>query len=263
MRLPLSKNSITAAAAVLARLSSCPWQAHCHRPKTLSFHSAVASLEENEEKEESIETVIRGAKSEGRVLFEPLGRTRSLVAVEELSDELDRPVHGELMEEEKGVTLYMVVESTDPYRDFRASMEEMVGAGQALEGLLRCFLSVNDRTNHPYILRAFVDLLLSSGHSHRRTRRSVQALTVGGDGGSSYSCCHNCDKKRGSSSEADINVNGELYSTTSSSPCSPLSFYTSSSSSCCYSSSGGGKKQPLPRSMDLWTSSFSSDVLDS
>ncbi|KAK4776580.1 hypothetical protein SAY86_005268 [Trapa natans] len=232
--LPLSKNNSTAAVAATATAlaqSSWPWQAYCHRPKTLSFHSAASSLEEEED--DSIETVIRGARSEGRILFEPAGRTSSVVAAEESDDRWDRSVHGDLDEEEdddeadKGVALYVVVESRDPYRDFRASMEEMVEAGQAIEDLLMGYLSVNDRTNHSYILRAFVDLLLNSRHRHRRTRRSAQALT--GSGASSC-CCHNCEKRCSSTSVPDINVNG-LSSTTSSSPCSPLSSYTSSSSS--------------------------------
>ncbi|KAK4765962.1 hypothetical protein SAY87_007604 [Trapa incisa] len=92
-------------------------------------NGAASSLEEEED--DSIETVIRGARSEGRILFEPAGRTSSVVAAEELDDRWDQSVHGDLDEEEeddeadKGVALYVVVESRDPYRDFRASMEEM------------------------------------------------------------------------------------------------------------------------------------------
>ncbi|KAK4776739.1 hypothetical protein SAY86_005427 [Trapa natans] len=126
---PLSKNNSTAAAAATAATlarSSWPWQAYCHRPKTLSFHSAASSLEVEED--DSIEMVIHGARSEGRILFEPAGSTSSVVAAEESDDRWDRSVHGDLDEEEeddeadKGVALYVVVESRDPYRDFRASM---------------------------------------------------------------------------------------------------------------------------------------------
>lgn len=248
--LSLSKHSPEATTTTaLARSSSWPWQAYCHRPKTQSFHggddllcSALnsASLDgkspevqeeeedgyEDREEDDSIETVIRGARSEGRILFEPAGETSSVLAVESddgLSGEGKDRVHGELAE---GVAVCMM-ESRDPYRDFRASMEEMVEAHalsdkwDSLEGLLRCYLRVNDRTNHAYILRAFVDLLLGSGS--RRTRAS---LTDGS------SCGRNCDKNdNNSSSDAGVNVNPS--STTSSSPCSPLSFYTSS----CHSSS--------------------------
>ncbi|KAK4766021.1 hypothetical protein SAY87_007663 [Trapa incisa] len=106
----------------------------------------------------------------------PSRRTSSVIAAEESDDRWDRSVHGDLDEEEedddddeadKGVALYVVVESRDPYRDFRASMEEMVEADQVTEDLRLGYPSVNDRTNHSYILRAFVDLLLR--HRHRRT----------------------------------------------------------------------------------------------
>ncbi|KAK4799808.1 hypothetical protein SAY86_025173 [Trapa natans] len=80
-------------------------------------------------------------------------------------------------ETDQGVVLYVVVES-------RASMEEMVEAGQVIEDLLMDYLSVNHRTNNNYIL--------SSRHCHGRTRKSAQALT--GSGVSSY-CCHNVKKE--------------------------------------------------------------------
>ncbi|XP_008810113.2 transcription repressor OFP14-like [Phoenix dactylifera] len=61
--------------------------------------------------------------------------------------------------------------SKDPYDDFRRSMQDMVDARhvdphQALdwdfmEELLFCYLELNDRSVHKYILRAFTDLTVS------------------------------------------------------------------------------------------------------
>ncbi|KAF0897249.1 hypothetical protein E2562_034718 [Oryza meyeriana var. granulata] len=59
----------------------------------------------------------------------------------------------------------VAVESEDPYRDFRSSMEEMVAAHglrgwDALEELLVWYLRVNGKHNHALIVGAFVDLLI-------------------------------------------------------------------------------------------------------
>ncbi|KAL6906110.1 hypothetical protein ACP4OV_003711 [Aristida adscensionis] len=59
----------------------------------------------------------------------------------------------------------VAVDSDDPYRDFRESMEEMVAAHglrdwAALEELLAWYLRINGKHNHALIVGAFVDLLL-------------------------------------------------------------------------------------------------------
>lgn len=62
-------------------------------------------------------------------------------------------------------TLVLSMDSKDPFVDFRNSMEEMVEAHgvkdwDSLEELLCWYLRVNAKTNHGYIMGAFVDLLL-------------------------------------------------------------------------------------------------------
>ncbi|CAL9116088.1 unnamed protein product [Musa textilis] len=59
--------------------------------------------------------------------------------------------------------------SPDPYRDFRRSMEEMVAAlgldardhRAHLHELLLCYLALNRKHAHKYIVSAFADLLLA------------------------------------------------------------------------------------------------------
>ncbi|XP_077233622.1 transcription repressor OFP14-like [Tasmannia lanceolata] len=61
--------------------------------------------------------------------------------------------------------------SKDPYADFRQSMHEMVEARQVdqcqpldwdfLEELLFCYLKLNEKRAHKYIIGAFVDLMVS------------------------------------------------------------------------------------------------------
>ncbi|WOK91580.1 transcription repressor OFP12-like [Canna indica] len=72
--------------------------------------------------------------------------------------------------------------SPDPYRDFRRSMEEMVAAlgvdagnhRAHLQELLLCYLALNRKHAHKYIVSAFADLLLalastSAGEGGRST----------------------------------------------------------------------------------------------
>ncbi|GAB4841596.1 hypothetical protein Ancab_022310 [Ancistrocladus abbreviatus] len=60
--------------------------------------------------------------------------------------------------------------SPDPYVDFRRSMQEMVEARELLDvkanwdylhELLLCYLSLNPKSTHKFIIRAFADLLVS------------------------------------------------------------------------------------------------------
>ncbi|XP_065864350.1 transcription repressor OFP16-like [Euphorbia lathyris] len=60
--------------------------------------------------------------------------------------------------------------SPDPYLDFRQSMEEMVearglmdvkGNWENLHELLLCYLALNPKSTHKFIVRAFADLLVS------------------------------------------------------------------------------------------------------
>ncbi|KAG6399953.1 hypothetical protein SASPL_141439 [Salvia splendens] len=64
------------------------------------------------------------------------------------------------------------MDSMNPFVDFRASMAEMVeacGCGvrdwEFLEELLGWYLSVNDDSNHDYIVGAFEDLLIDEDTS--------------------------------------------------------------------------------------------------
>lgn len=69
---------------------------------------------------------------------------------------------------EGGISL--AVDSEDPYRDFRRSMEEMVAAHglsdwRRLEALLNWYLRVNRKKTHGLIFGAFADLLVALSSS--------------------------------------------------------------------------------------------------
>ncbi|KAJ4837447.1 hypothetical protein Tsubulata_015295 [Turnera subulata] len=217
------------------KASSWPWPAYCQQPRTLSFgnngdaifktiNSAYLDAVTNNDNAavegpeswftnssaaesasfsdewgggvDSIEMVIRGLRSADRLFFEP-GETSSI---------LEEAKAGVLPFKESVVLSSM--DSQDPFVDFKKSMEEMVEAHgltdwEGLEDLLTCYLKVNGKSNHGYIIAAFVDLLVGLAFSS-----------------SVYQSC-SCSR----------------------SPSSPLSFYTtstcsddSSSTPCCTSS---------------------------
>ncbi|XP_073008924.1 transcription repressor OFP13-like [Typha latifolia] len=99
--------------------------------------------------------VVRGLKSD-RLFFEP-GCTSSILEDATKADYSTVPLEG---------SVAMAVDSEDPYRDFRASMEEMVMAhGVAdwewLQEMLGWYLRANGKNNHGVIIGAFADLLLN------------------------------------------------------------------------------------------------------
>lgn len=83
--------------------------------------------------------------------------------------------------------------SKDPYDDFHRSMQDMVesrhgGHRQPLdwdfmEELLFCYLELNDRSVHRYILKAFADLTAARGQ--RRRRKAYRDLEITESGNSS------------------------------------------------------------------------------
>lgn len=172
------------------RSSSSSWAwPSCHQPRTLSFranthfcsslHRVSAYLEaESSETDddfggETIETAIRDLQSDRRRLFFEPDRTSSILEAKAASG-------GDLELVPFRDSVMVSMESRDPYVDYRKSMEEMVEAHalkhcEGLQKLLCWYLRVNARTNHPYIVAAFVDLLVglafapdssSSSNSH-------------------------------------------------------------------------------------------------
>ncbi|KAL3628184.1 hypothetical protein CASFOL_027230 [Castilleja foliolosa] len=97
--------------------------------------------------------VVLGLRSD-RLFFEP-GETNSIL--EKAKSYGDFPY--------KQSAAPMAMDSRDPYFDFRVSMEEMVEAHGlrdwgCLEELLACYLRLNRKSNHGFIVGAFVDLLV-------------------------------------------------------------------------------------------------------
>jgi uncharacterized protein (TIGR01568 family) len=91
----------------------------------------------------------------------------------------------------------MTIESSNPYRDFRESMEAMVtsggGGGGAddwrwLEEMLGWYLRANVKSTHGLIVGAFLDLLVSAAASPAASSSSSSPAAKG----KYSSCCSAC-----------------------------------------------------------------------
>ncbi|XP_020991853.1 transcription repressor OFP15-like [Arachis duranensis] len=75
-------------------------------------------------------------------------------------------------------SVVLSLDSNDPFVDFKKSMEEMVEAlglkedWEGLEDLLSWYLKVNEKSNHGYIVGAFVDLLVGLEFSNNKNNNN-------------------------------------------------------------------------------------------
>ncbi|KAL4576715.1 hypothetical protein LXL04_012813 [Taraxacum kok-saghyz] len=123
-------------------------------------------INDNNDQCSSMEMIARGVRSE-RLFFEP--ETTSSILETQGSGRQCTPVdigegsdHGGVLPYKQSVA--MVMESDNPYGDFKKSMEEMVESHElkdwdCLEELLGWYLRTNGKNNHAFIVGAFVDLL--------------------------------------------------------------------------------------------------------
>ncbi|ONI21524.1 hypothetical protein PRUPE_2G071500 [Prunus persica] len=199
-----NKETPTPTTTTTTMLATLPWQwPSCKHPKTLSFragdnmfktvnsvffdnggvetpeswftNSSSESTSFTTESEdyfegESLEMVVRGARSE-RLFFEP----------EDTNSILEKAKAGEINPFKESVVLAM--ESEDPYKDFRRSMEEMVESHglkdwECLEELLGWYLRVNKKKNHGFIVGAFLDLLVALAAADSNNANNSRSCTV-------------------------------------------------------------------------------------
>lgn len=257
--------------------SSWPWP-NCGSPKTLSFRaekimnsvfvandsrfltsssvceqsssilSTTVVLEEEEYlaegADQTIESVIRGAKTSSERLFfdNHAGETTSCIVSDQhqlaksndnknvdvtssATNRIDCVTSNERYKYCSGdKVLLMEMDSRDPYDDFKKSMEEMVEANgfnvkddwESLHQLLKWYLQVNGKSNHGYIVGAFVDLMVSLEYSSASSSFSSPT--------SSSSSSTDYDHNNSSSSSATVITQ---------SPVSALSFSSNYSTAPC------------------------------
>ncbi|KAG7032021.1 Transcription repressor OFP13, partial [Cucurbita argyrosperma subsp. argyrosperma] len=177
-----------------------PWQTTAfdsslftNSSESLSATNTTATEMELTDGEESLETVVRGARSE-RLFFEP-DDTSSIL---EKSKPIE-PIESEALLLGFKESLIVSIETENPYEDFRKSMGEMVESHgvkdwDGLEELLGWYLKANWKNNHRFIFGAFVDLLIDVLHAS-----SCSSLSSNSDSNyytctesSSSSCSSSC-----------------------------------------------------------------------
>lgn len=121
------------------------------------------------------DAIVRGLRSDDRLLFEPHGPSSSILERKPPARPALRPRAAAAPAQQAEAaasfgddSVAVAFDSTDPYHDFRASMEEMVAAHggmggdwEWLERMLAWYLGANGRDTHPAIVTAFVDLVVA------------------------------------------------------------------------------------------------------
>ncbi|KAM0068767.1 putative transcription factor OFP family [Helianthus debilis subsp. tardiflorus] len=137
--------------------------------------SETASVSTESDECSALETIVREARSD-RLFFEP-DLTSSILETQGSGGQCMLEVSGHGHGHGGGggggglpykESFAMVMESDNPYDDFRKSMEEMVEIHglkdwDCLEELLGWYLRMNEEDNHEYIVGAFVDLVAGGG----------------------------------------------------------------------------------------------------
>ncbi|PWA41349.1 Ovate protein family, C-terminal [Artemisia annua] len=142
-----------------------PFLPTCGSPsKTLSFRAVMTASAITDDLDD------KGMTQETESSIDPSKTLsfRAVMTASAITDDLDDK--GMTQETESSIesenVSMMEMESIDPYVDFKKSMQEMVEADEGLkqwdnlQELLSMYLSLNDKINHGYIIRAFVDILL-------------------------------------------------------------------------------------------------------
>ncbi|XP_057548263.1 transcription repressor OFP13-like [Amaranthus tricolor] len=132
---------------------------------TSSSRSFSTLFEEDGGEGDPLENIIHGLRSD-RLFFEP-EQSSSLL----LNEPKQEGGEEEEEEQEEKDVIYkeseiLSMDSINPCEDFRRSMEEMVEAHglkdwHGLEELLECYLKINGKSSHGYIVGAFIDLLVN------------------------------------------------------------------------------------------------------
>lgn len=121
-----------------------------------------------------------------------------------------------LLEESVAVAL----DSDDPFRDFRASMHEMVAAHglrdwAALQEMLLWYLRINGKHNHALIVGAFVDLLVGLATSTSSSSRAASPSATTTTMTTTTACCCCSSSSTSSSSTSSSAASGGDGSSTS------------------------------------------------
>nr|GMD89872.1 transcription repressor OFP15-like [Ipomoea batatas] len=218
--------------------------------------AAAAAAESFGDGGECVENVIRRLRSSERLFFEPGGARSSKLLEEEEPPRTVAGGGGESFVFKESVE--MEIASRNPFADFRRSMAEMVeahGGGfphdwKFLEELLACYLRLNGKTSHGYIVGAFVDLLVELFMDQSLANEESDTINVPSSSSSSST-----------SSINTYNSHCQLSSTSSSSSSSSTTHsFTSPLSFCSSLSLLEEAEDETEKSIDNASSSSSSSL---
>lgn len=170
-------------------LATWPWPS-CKHPRTSSFRTShvgdsvyktvnsvydAISIDSSEVEPCASSTVdVRSIRSD-RLFFEPAATSGSII---QKSPPKKQPKDLGPFKE----SIVLTIDSADPYRDFRESMQEMVAAHgikdwEGLEKLLGMYLRLNAESTHGLIVGAFVDLLVAMAANSAASPSSCSCIT--------------------------------------------------------------------------------------
>ncbi|CAD6333687.1 unnamed protein product [Miscanthus lutarioriparius] len=146
-----------------------------HHADDCASESQSTESEASAAADDIADAIVRGLRSDDRLLFEPHGPSSSILERKPPARPALRSRAAASAKAEAaaaatsssfGDSVAVAFDSTDPYHDFRASMEEMVAAHgmgdwEWLERMLAWYLGANGRHTHPAIVTAFVDLVVT------------------------------------------------------------------------------------------------------
>ncbi|KAJ3675125.1 hypothetical protein LUZ60_004167 [Juncus effusus] len=176
-----------------APLAAWPWPS-CKHPRTSSFRNIhvsdsvyktvntvydAISVDSSTIDRSSSTVDLRRLRSD-RLLFEPAGSSSSSIMQKSPRKNKKQTKEKDMGPFEESIVL--TVDSSDPYKDFRESMQEMVSAHgikdwEGLEKLLGMYLRLNSKKTHGLIVGAFVDLLVAMASNSGGSPSSCSCIT--------------------------------------------------------------------------------------
>jgi uncharacterized protein (TIGR01568 family) len=148
--------------------SSCTSRIKLHSPSNRNHQENLVFTKTTDEHDATIDfSKGVGLTKSDRLFFEPGYSTKSIM---EAAGAKAARKNGTVIGSFQG-GVAMAMESRDPYRDFRESMEQMAMAHGVqdwdwLQEMLGWYLRANGKRTHGMILGAFVDLLMSLAKSN-------------------------------------------------------------------------------------------------
>lgn len=158
-------------------------------PESWFTNSASESADFSTESDDE-RIIITGVRSD-RLFFDRSGTSSAITAPENQENPKKQRPKKEEQKDKAGKksgglrppfqkSVVVAMDSGDPYSDFKKSMEEMVASNgiKSLQELLGWYLKMNEKENHGYIVRAFMDLLIGISSSSSGSSISANSADV-------------------------------------------------------------------------------------